>query len=98
MARQTLESPVNGVYYFVVETAVVWTYRNNAWVQITDKPQEIVFIGTEFPELGKEQTLYVNQTDGNEHIAVWVDEESGYKVVADKTHSITSSDVIALFN
>jgi len=98
LTRQTLESPVNGVYYFIIETAVLWTYRNNAWVQITDKPEEIVFIGTEFPELGKEQTLYTNITDGNEHIAVWSDELNGYKTVADKTQSITSEEVVALFN
>lgn len=97
LARQTLETPVNGVYYFIVETAVLWTYRNNVWVQITGKPDEIVFIGTEFPELGKEQTLYTNVTDGNEHIAVW-DEEDGYKIVANKTYSVTSDEVIALFN
>lgn len=98
LARQTFESPVNGAYYFVVEKAVLWTYRNNAWVQLTTPPEEIVFIGTEFPELGKEQTIYTNTTDGNEHIAVWIDEESGYKVVADKTHSVTSEEVIAMFN
>ena len=97
LARKELESPVNGVYYFVVEEAVLWTYRNNAWVQITSKPQEIVFIGTEFPELGKEQTIYTNVTDGNEYIAVWND-EFGYKIVADKTYSMTSEDVIAMFN
>ena len=98
LARQTLEAPVNGVYYFVVETAVLWTYRNNAWVQITGKPEEIVSIGTEFPELGKEQTLYTNITDGNEHIAVWDEELGDYKVVADKTQSVTSDEVIALFS
>ncbi len=98
LTRKELESPINGVYYFVIETAVLWTYRNNAWVQITSKPQEVVFIGTEFPELGKEQTIYTNITDGNEHIAVWIDELNGYKVVADKTQSMTSEDVISLFN
>lgn len=97
LARQTLESPVNGAYYFVVEKAVLWTYRNNTWVQLTTPPEEIVFIGTEFPELGKEQTLYTNTTDGNEHIAVWVDEENGYKVVADKTQMISEEDINLLF-
>lgn len=97
-ARQELESPVNGCFYFIIETAVLWTYRNDAWVQMTTPPSEILFVGVEFPALGQKQTLYVNQTDGNEHIAVWNDEEHGYKVVADKTQSITSDDVIALFN
>ena len=98
LTRQELESPVNGVYYFVIETAVLWTYRNNEWVQITSRPQEIVFIGTEFPELGVEQTIYANTTDGNEHIAIWDENLSDYKIVADKTHSITGDEVIAMFN
>lgn len=97
LTRKGLESPINGVYYFVIETAVLWTYRNNEWVQITSKPNEIVFVGTEFPELGVEQTIYANTTDGNEHIAVWSDELNDYKVVANKTYSITDSEVIALF-
>jgi hypothetical protein len=97
LARRELESPVNGVYYFVVETAVLWIYHNNEWVQITSRPEEIVFIGTEFPELGVEQTIYTSITDGNEHIAVWVDELNGYKVVAEKTQSMTPEEVVALF-
>lgn len=96
LARKELESPVNGAYYFVIEKAVLWTYRNDAWVQMTTPPEDIVFIGTEFPELGKEQTIYTNITDGNEYIAVW--NEDNYKIVADKTQSMTSEDVIALFN
>ena len=98
LARKELEFPVNGVYYFIIETAVLWAYRNNEWVQITTRPEEIVFIGTEFPELGVEQTIYANTTDGNEHIAVWCDELNDYKIVADKTQSITENEVIALFN
>lgn len=98
LTRKELESPVNGVYYFIIETAVLWTYRNNNWVQITTKPKEIVFVGTEFPELGVEQTIYANTTDGNEHIAIWDEESSDYKIVADKTHSITEDEVIAMFN
>ena len=98
MARQELEAPVNGCFYFIIETAVLWTYRNDAWVQITTPPSEVLFVGVEFPTLGQKQTIYTNTTDGNEHIAVWNEETSDYKVVADKTYSIASSDVIALFN
>ena len=98
IARQELESPVNGCFYFVIESAVLWTYRNDAWVQITTPPSEVLFVGVEFPALGQKQTIYTNTTDGNEHIAIWDEETSDYKVVADKTHSIASSDVIALFN
>ena len=60
LTRKELESPVDGVYYFVIETAVLWTYQGE-WIQITSQPEEIVFIGTEMPELGQEKTLYVNK-------------------------------------
>jgi hypothetical protein len=96
--RQELEFPVNGVYYFVIDTAILWLYRNNEWIQITSNPREIVFVGTEFPELGKAQTIYTNTTDGNEHIAIWDYELKKYVVVADKTQSMTSDEVVALFN
>ncbi len=97
LARRELVSPVNGVYYFIIETAVLWTYRNNEWVQITSTPNEIVFVGTEFPELGKEQTIYANTTVGNENISIWDEDDEEYKIVADKTQSMTPEDVIALF-
>mgnify|MGYP003295172996 CR=1 FL=1 len=96
-ARQELESPVNGCFYFIIETAVLWTYRNDAWVQITTPPSEVLFVGVEFPALGQKQTLYTNTTDGNEHIAVWDEETSGYKVVADKTQMIREEDINLLF-
>ena len=94
--RQNMEDPLDG-YYFVINTAVLWSYRGG-WTQITEKPREIVFIGVEFPELGNEQTIYANTTDGGEYIAVWDEEESDYHVVADRTYAMTSEEVIALFN
>ena len=39
-ARTSMLAPVNGHYYFVVDTGVMWTYRNG-WVQITSAPNEI---------------------------------------------------------
>lgn len=98
ISRQELESPINGAFYFVIETAVLWNYRNNEWIQITGTPDEVVFIGVEFPALGQKQTIYANTTDGNEHIAVWDDTASDYHVVADKTYSVTSEEVRAMFN
>ena len=96
LTRKELVTPVNGCYYFIVETAVLWTYRNDTWVQITTKPKDIVFVGTEFPELGVEKTIYTNTTEGNEHIAIW-DEDGGYKVVADKTQTISVDAISLLF-
>lgn len=94
--RLSLLAPVSGMYYFIIETAVLWTYQGD-WVQITSKPEEIVFIGTEMPELGKAQTLYVTTADGNENIAIWSDAIGGYMVVADKTQEVTEEDIQHLF-
>lgn len=94
--RLALENPLNG-YYFVIDEAVLWLYKNG-WIQITDKPKDIVFIGVEFPELGQKNRLYVNTTEGEEGISIWDEKSGAYKIVADKTHFMTPEDVIALFN
>lgn len=96
--RQNFSDPVNGKYYFIIETAAFWRYFNG-WTQITKEPDEILFIGDgEFPELGQPKTLYINKSEGNENISIWDENDGGYKVVADKTQSMTSEEVIALFN
>ena len=93
-ARVSMLAPVAGLFYFVIETAVLWTYQNG-WVQITTPPKEIVFFGTELPELGVTKTLYVNPT--SKEISVWDDTTAGYVVVADKTKELTAEDVKRLF-
>lgn len=93
-ARVSLLAPVTGLFYFVIETAVLWTYQNG-WVQITTPPKEIVFFGTELPELGVTKTLYVDTN--KKEISVWDDETAGYIVVADKTLELTAEDVNDLF-
>lgn len=95
--RLSLLAPISGMYYFIIETAVLWTYQSD-WVQITSKPEEIVFIGTSMPELGKEQTLYINKTNGSENISVWDKTSESYLVVADKTQEVTDEDILGLFN
>lgn len=86
--------PENGVYYFVIGTAVLWTYQNE-WIPLTTPPQEYVFIGVELPELGSENVLYVNKQEGE--ISVW-DEESGkYIPVANKNNYVSESDIDSLF-
>lgn len=95
--RASLSSPADG-YYFVIETAVLWSYQGE-WIQITTPPEDIVFIGVELPELGQSQTLYVNKT--KKEISVWDDTSNEYVVVADKSDavdSIPNSDIDALFN
>lgn len=94
-ARKSLLSPVTGSYYFVVDTAVFWLYQESGWVQITTPPKEIVFIGTELPELGSVKTLYVDT--GNKEICVWDDTSSQYIVVANHTIEMTAEDIDAIF-
>ena len=95
--RIDLVDAVNGKYYFIIETGVFWRYFNE-WIQLTTKPEDIVFIGTELPSLGQEKTLYVNKTEGKENISVWDENSNEYKVVADKTYSISAEEISAMFN
>lgn len=94
-ARTNLLAPISGHYYFVVGTATLWTYRNGNWIRITTPPEEIVFIGTELPNLGSAQTLYIDKN--KKQIAVWDEAENDYMVVSDKTMNITEDDIESLF-
>lgn len=100
--RASLSSPSRG-YYFVIETAVLWLYQDD-WVQVTSEPEEVVFIGTELPELGqaKEKVLYVDKT--NKEISVYDKDTDSYVVVADKAdvsggsiETATQEDIDSLF-
>lgn len=94
--RLALEQPLDG-YYFVINTACLWMYKNG-WIQITDKPKEILFVGVELPQLGQANKLYVDVTEGAECISVWSDEIGAYVAVSNMTYSMTKEDIIALFN
>lgn len=93
--RLALASPLSG-YYFVIDSACLWFYQNE-WIQITEKPQQVVFIGVELPELGsaKEGTLYVNKVE--REIAVFDSTSNEYIIVSDYTHEVTDSDIENLF-
>lgn len=93
--RQSLLAPITGQYYFVIKTAVLWTY-NSGWIQLTTPPQDIVFIGVEFPELGQEKTLYVNKTE--KYISVWDDATQKYITVAEANDEATNEDILTMFN
>lgn len=92
--RQSILAPVNGAFYFVFSTAVLWTYKDR-WVQITTPPNEIMYIGSGLPELGSANTLYVDKRDAS--ISVWDNELNKYIVVADKTEAITTDEILILF-
>ena len=92
--RISLENPVVGSYYFVIETAVLWAYQDR-WIQLTTTPEEIVFIGAEIPTLGSANKLYVNKKE--KEISIWDEETNGYIVVSDSTKTISESDIDSLF-
>ena len=95
--RKELTAPESGFFYFVVGTATIWFY-NEKWIRATAPPEEIVFIGTSLPELGSENTLYVNKKIGEEGISVWDVETQSYKIIAEKVKAISLSKIGKLFN
>ncbi len=92
--REAILAPINELFYFVVDTAVLWMYHNE-WVQITSQPENIVFIGTTLPELGSAKTLYVNTEEQN--ISIWDSESSEYIVVGNTYSPISNNDILSLF-
>lgn len=92
--RKDILAPIEELFYFVLGTATLWTYKNG-WIQLTTPPEEIVFIGITLPALGSEKTLYVNKTEKN--ISVWDKEQSQYVIVGEQITSISEDDISSLF-
>ena len=94
--RLALEAPLNG-YYFVIDGACLWSYQGE-WIQITNKSQETIHIGAEFPSLeqAEEGVLYVNKTE--RQIAIFDDASDEYFVFSDYTQEATDEDIEDLFN
>lgn len=90
--RQDMLAPVNGCFYFVVGTAVLWFYQDE-WIQVTSTPEQILFIGTELPELGSDNRLYVNTNERN--ISVW--DGKSYIKVGEAISTVQTEDIDALF-
>ena len=92
--RLALESPLDG-YYFVIDSACLWFYQGG-WIQVTEKPQEILFVGTELPQLGQQDKLYVDTDD--KEISVWDEETDTYITVSNYTTEATKEDIESLFD
>ena len=92
--RLSLDSPLSG-YYFVIDSACLWFYQDG-WVQITGKPEEVIFIDVELPELGQEKTLYVDKDD--REISIWDEETKQYIVVSNYTREVSEDDIEDLFD
>ncbi len=93
LERTSLDSPLSG-YYFVINTGILWFYKDE-WVQITEQPKEVIFIGVELPELGQAEKLYVD-TDDRE-ISVWIEDAKKYITVSNYTAEVTDDDINRLF-
>ena len=92
--RLELESPLSG-YYFVIDTACLWFYQDG-WIQITNKPEEVIFIGVELPELGQANKIYIDIDD--REISVWDEETERYVAVANYTEEVSDKDIEELFD
>lgn len=93
--RASLSTPSCG-YYFVIDSACLWRY-DEGWKQITNTPEEVVFIGVELPELGQAKTgvLYVNKAD--KEISIYDETVNSYVVVSDYTNEVSNEDIENLF-
>lgn len=89
--RENYISAYDTVFGFVKNTAVLWCYINNEWVQITNSPENIIFIGDVLPELGVEDKIYVNRSKHN--ISIWSKEDEKYICVGEETSSISIQDI-----
>ena len=72
----------------------MWRY-DNGWTQVTSKPDEVLFIGVELPELGKANKLYVNKKE--QSISVWDEDTDSYLRVGEVASSVDFSSIEALF-
>lgn len=92
--RLALINPIEG-YYFVIGSACLWFYKDG-WTQITQKPDEVVFVGVELPALGQEGKIYID-TDDRE-ISVWDEETDKYIKVSNFTEEVSAEDIEDLFD
>ena len=93
--RLNLAAPIEGCFYFVIETAVMW-YFDTDWVASTSSPQEVLFIGTSLPELGIKSKLYVDTA--NKNISIWNPERNEYEIIAEKIEPISDEEINKIFN
>ena len=92
--RLAIEEPLNG-YYFVIDSACLW-FHKDGWTQITERPDEVLFIGVELPQLGQQGKLYID-TDDRE-ISIWDEETNKYIIVSNYTQEVSASDIETLFD
>lgn len=60
--RKKLVSPINQSFYFVEDTAILWTYVDGIWYPLNQSPEERVVFDN-LPATGKDNVLYVEGTE-----------------------------------
>lgn len=93
--RQTL-TPINGSYYFVKDSVLLWTYQDNEWILLTQNSNNTVYIGIDKPSIGVDGILYVDKY--HKDISVWDKETANYVVVGESVSTISHDDILNLFN
>ena len=93
--RQELAAPIEGCFYFVIESAILW-YFGTEWIAANTSPQEVIFFGATLPSLGVKSKLYVNTADKN--ISIWDEDTQSYEVIAEKIEPISDEDINKFFN
>lgn len=60
--RQSLQNPIPG-FYFIKDTKALWSYDEGEWDQVSGEAKENMFFGNrdEFPVVGEEKVLYVDE-------------------------------------
>lgn len=63
-------------FYFVLSNNILWRLDGSTWIQITEKPSELIVYGTlsTFPRPGRQGTLYMTDTK----LYHWSDDDYAY--------------------
>ena len=93
--RKAMLAPVDKKFYFVLDTAILWIYKDGDWKKLTHDPEEVLYIGVSLPDTGEIGRLYVDRS--NKRMAVWNETTNKYEEVANYCGTATESDVLALF-
>lgn len=92
--RTSLNAPINGAFYFVSQTSVLWHF-DSKWIQVTVPSEDIVYWGDELPNSGKDEVLYINKKDKS--ISYWDSSSNDYITIAERFVPITDEDINQLF-
>lgn len=88
--RTSLLAPISGRYYFIIETCVLWFFKDG-WKQITLQPEEIIHIGTSLPEIGKSSKVYIDIN--KKELSVWDEDNNQYITVSNVANYVVDSQL-----